>query len=162
METVYLSLGSNIGNRKENIISALSILQSNDIVNIQKISSFYKTSAVGPKQRNFYNIVIKSETLHTPQRLLTLVKQVESLLGRKKTKKWNPRIIDIDILTYGNKKVSSKKLNIPHKQMLNRLFVLIPFAQISPNYKYQLLNRKINQILKSKLLTLKDQKVKIT
>lgn len=161
MENIYLSLGSNIGNRKENIFSALSMLQSSGFVNIQKISSFYETSAIGPKQRNFYNIVVKAQTSLIPFKLLTIIKHIEKLLGRKDAARWTARIIDIDILIYGKKSIKMKDLLIPHKEMLNRLFVLVPFNEIAPNFKYPILNRKINQILKDRMLTLKKQKVKI-
>lgn len=169
---IYLSLGSNIGNRAENIISALSFLQSSGFVNILRISSFYETSAVGPKQRNFYNIAVEADTGLSPYGLLALAKHAEFLLGRlsaKNAKRWGPRIIDIDILFFGNKIISEgsfaarldSRLIIPHKEIENRLFVLCPMNELAPDFVHPVLNRKINQILKNNLLTLKDQKVKI-
>ncbi|WP_158408998.1 2-amino-4-hydroxy-6-hydroxymethyldihydropteridine diphosphokinase [Endomicrobium proavitum] len=167
---IFLGLGSNIGDRAENIISALSILQSSGFVNIQKISSFYETSAVGPKQRKFYNVVVQAQTNLTPQNLLTLVKQTEVILGRKPSGKWLPRVIDIDILFYGRSVINSQlsilnsqlPLIVPHKEIEHRLFVLIPLAEIAPNFVHPVLNRKINNILKINSLTLLNQKVRIT
>jgi 2-amino-4-hydroxy-6-hydroxymethyldihydropteridine diphosphokinase len=159
--TTYLSLGSNVGNRAYNIIFALSILQSSSFVNIKKISSFYATSPIGPQQRNFYNIAVKAETSLNPQSLLSLVKQIEEIMGRKKTLCWGPRIIDIDILFFNDFVIENDNLTIPHKEILNRLFVLIPLNEISKNLIYPVLNKKINYILSEKLLTLKLQKVKI-
>ena len=99
MTTIYLSLGSNIGNRKRNLEKALTELEKNDIKKI-KISSFYETEPVGPKQRNFYNVVGKFKTNLKPQELLKVLKQIEKKLGRIKTYHWGPRVIDIDILSY--------------------------------------------------------------
>lgn len=158
---VFLSLGSNIGNRKENIFTALSIMQSSGFLNIEKISSFYETSAVGEKQRNFYNIALQASASLNPRDLLSFVKQVEKLAGRKKTKRRGPRIIDIDILLLGNRRINYGNLTVPHKEMLGRLFVLIPLSEISPDCRFPLSNRKINQILDDRKLTLKNQKVKI-
>jgi 2-amino-4-hydroxy-6-hydroxymethyldihydropteridine diphosphokinase len=175
----YLSLGSNMGDRAENIFCALSVLQSSGFAEIKKISSFYETSAVGPKQRNFYNIAAEAETSLSCGDLLSLVKQSEALLGRKPSKKWSPRVIDIDILFYNDEITAdtdcrfcgnagnfavvncSLPLTIPHKEMQNRLFVLCPLNEIAGNFVHPVLNRKINAILKENRLTLKNQKVKI-
>jgi len=158
---VYLGLGSNIGNRAENIISALSFLHSSGFADIKKISSFYETSAVGPKQRNFYNIAAEAETVLNPFDLLIMIKQAEGLLGRKQAKRWGPRAIDIDILFYGNKIISDSSLKIPHKEIQNRLFALAPLSEIASDFYHPILHRKIKDIYKSGLLTLNDQKIKI-
>ncbi|MCA6071072.1 MAG: 2-amino-4-hydroxy-6-hydroxymethyldihydropteridine diphosphokinase [Endomicrobium sp.] len=159
--TIYLGLGSNVGDRAENIISALSLLQSSLFVNVKKISSFYATSPIGPKQRGFYNIVIKAQTDLSPNDLLSLIKQSEHILGRVKTVKWGPRIIDIDILFFGKKNINNSNLIIPHKEIQNRLFVLAPLSEIAINFIHPGLKRKIIDILCSKSLILKNQNVKI-
>jgi 2-amino-4-hydroxy-6-hydroxymethyldihydropteridine diphosphokinase len=159
--SVYLSLGSNVGDRAENIVSALSFLQSSLSVNIEKISSFYETSPVGPKQRSFYNVVIEVRTDLTPDDLLLFVKQVEYILGRRKTVKWGPRVIDVDILFFGRKIIDQTGLTVPHKEIQNRLFVLIPLSEIAGDFVHSVLKQKISDILCDKLLTLKCQKVKI-
>ncbi|MDR1784459.1 MAG: 2-amino-4-hydroxy-6-hydroxymethyldihydropteridine diphosphokinase [Endomicrobium sp.] len=169
MKNIYLGLGANIGNRAENIIFALSLLQSSGYIYIKKISSFYKTSPVGPKQRNFYNIAVKAQTNLSPIELLILIKHVESISGRKKTIRWGPRVVDIDILFFGKEIVNIEiilgtKLNlfIPHKELQNRLFVLIPLCEIAGSFVHPILRRKVNNVLHDKSLTLRDQKVKIT
>ena len=158
---IYLGLGSNAGDRAENITSALSFLQSSGLAAVKKISSLYETSPIGPKQRSFYNAVAEAETALAPKDLLALVKQAERLLGRRVSKRWGPRIIDIDILFYGQSIVKIKNLTIPHAQILKRLFTLMPMNEIAPDFVHPTLNRKINAILNENLLTLADQKVKI-
>jgi 2-amino-4-hydroxy-6-hydroxymethyldihydropteridine diphosphokinase len=162
---VYLGLGSNMGDRAENIVSALSLLQSSSYVKIEKVSSFYETSPIGPKQRNFYNIAAKVKTVLSPQALLALIKQAEFLLGRKPSRRWGKRVIDIDVLFYGSKIVNFQlPLTVPHKEIENRLFVLAPLNEIAPNFKHPVLNKKISVILKNKSFALcaqKRQKVKI-
>jgi 2-amino-4-hydroxy-6-hydroxymethyldihydropteridine diphosphokinase len=159
--SVYLCLGSNVGDRAENIVSALYFLQSNLSVNVEKISSFYETSSVGPKQRSFYNIVIGAQTDLKPDDLLLFIKQVEYILGRRETIKWGPRVIDIDILFFGRKVIDQISLTVPHKEMQNRLFVLIPLSEIAGDFVHPVLKQKISGILYDKSLTLKRQKVKI-
>ncbi|MDR1417762.1 MAG: 2-amino-4-hydroxy-6-hydroxymethyldihydropteridine diphosphokinase [Endomicrobium sp.] len=158
---IYLGLGSNIGNRAENIFAALSFMQSSLLIKIIKLSSLYKTSPIGPKQKSFYNIAIKAKTKLNPYNLLFFLKQLEQILGRKKIILWGPRIIDIDILFFGNKVLNNSLLSIPHKELQNRLFVLISLNEIASNLLHPVLNKTIHSILKEKLLTLKHQKVKI-
>ncbi|MDR2811962.1 MAG: 2-amino-4-hydroxy-6-hydroxymethyldihydropteridine diphosphokinase [Endomicrobium sp.] len=158
---IYLGLGSNIGNRAENIIFALSVLQSSGFVNIKKISSLYETSPIGPKQRKFYNIAVKANTSLNPHDLLYIVKQTEELIGREKTLHWGPRVIDVDILFFNRIVIAEKDLIVPHKEIQNRLFVLAPLNEISKNFICPISNKKIAAILSEKLLTLRCQKVKI-
>jgi 2-amino-4-hydroxy-6-hydroxymethyldihydropteridine diphosphokinase len=161
---IYLGLGSNIGDRAENIISALSLLQSSGYVEIEKISSFYETSPIGPKQRNFCNIAAKAKTGLLPKALLVLIKQAEAILGRKPSRRWGKRTIDIDILFYASKVVNFQfSLTVPHKEIENRLFVLAPLNEIAPDFKHPVLNKRIGVILKNKLSALMQngQKVRI-
>lgn len=161
-ERIYLGLGSNIGDRAENIISALSILQSSGDIIIERISSFYETSPIGPSQRDFYNIAVKAHTKLLPADLLYFLKNIESVLGRKKGKRWGSRIIDIDILFYGNSIINEKHLQIPHKEIQNRLFVLVPLKEIAKNFIHPVFKKSINDILNSDFsLTHKYQKVKM-
>lgn len=158
---IYLSLGSNIGDRAENIISALSFLRSSNFVDIKEISSFYETSHIGPKQKSFYNIVAMAKTNLNPQDLLSLIKQIEKIMGRVKTLHLGPRIIDMDILFFNKNIIAKKYLTIPHKEIQNRLFVLIPLVEIAESFVHPTLKQKIGDILNEKLLTLRCQKVKI-
>ncbi|MBR3627787.1 MAG: 2-amino-4-hydroxy-6-hydroxymethyldihydropteridine diphosphokinase [Elusimicrobia bacterium] len=145
MTTIYLSLGSNIGNRRKNLEKAVKELEKNNIKKI-KISSFYETEPVGPKQRNFYNVAGKFETNLSPQNLLKTVKQIEDKIGRKKTYRWGPRVIDIDILFYGKQIIKSKKLIIPHKEIINRAFVLVPMVEIVPKVVHPIYHKTIKRM----------------
>lgn len=158
--TIYLSFGSNIKDRKKYIEKALVELAKNDINKI-KISSYYKTSPVGPKQRDFYNLVGKFETSLTPKELLKLIKEIENCLGRTKTVKWGPRIIDIDILFYGNKIIKEKNLIIPHKEIQNRLFILQPLNEIASSLTHPKYKKQIKTLLKSASTKLTDTVIKI-
>ena len=130
---VYLGLGSNLGDRKNYIKQALRELKRNRI-KIIKRSTIIETDPVGgpPNQGKFLNAVLKAATDFSPKRLLSTVKSIEKKIGRKKAAKYGPRVIDIDILLYGQKKVTSPGLTIPHPEMFKRDFVMRPLKQIAP------------------------------
>lgn len=153
MTVVYLSLGSNIGNRRKNIEKTLKEIENIGIKKI-KISSFYETEPIGPKQRNFYNIAGKFKTDCGPFELLKKLKQIEKKLGRKKTYRWGPRIIDVDILFYGRQIIDTEELIIPHKEIANRAFVLVPMNEIASNFIHPKLHKKI------KMITAEGQKIR--
>lgn len=132
---IYLALGSNLGDRLENINKAIFLL--NKKINISKISSIYETLPYGPvAQDNFYNLCLKAETNLKPKQLLSFCKKTEKKLKRKKTITWGPRTIDIDIIYYGEQNINTKKLIIPHKEILNRDFVYLPLLEINPNINH--------------------------
>jgi len=136
MTKVFLALGSNIEPKIKYIKTAYALLERSKSINIEQKSSFYFSKAYkGENLNDFINSVIKIETTLSPKELLKYVKNIEKLLGRKKT---NPKIyenrpIDIDILFYGDEKFSKKDLVIPHKDMENRDFVLAPLSEIAPD-----------------------------
>ncbi|MBE9503395.1 MAG: 2-amino-4-hydroxy-6-hydroxymethyldihydropteridine diphosphokinase, partial [Proteobacteria bacterium] len=111
---VYLALGSNMGDRIENVRSALDALNDRADINIIARSSFYETEPVGvTEQAEFINAAIRIKTSLSPRALLKLVKSIEKALGRVKTVRWGPRVIDIDILLYDDLILSEKELKIP-------------------------------------------------
>ena len=146
---VYLGIGSNLGNRRRNIEKSLSLLKAEKEIRIKKQSSFYITKPVGgPKQRDFKNGVVLIETTLSAKNLLKALKVIENKLGRKKNaKKWGPRVIDLDILDYGQLVIRSNSLSVPHPLMHERLFVLIPLAQIAPRFKHPILNKTVGKLL---------------
>ena len=130
---VFLAIGSNLGNRFKNIELTKTKLINNGI-EILKISSYYETlSWPNNKHPKFINIVIKINTNLGPKNLLKTCKKIETLLGRKKSKKNSPRVCDIDILDYNQKK-SNNGVNLPHPRLHKRNFVLIPLFEISKNW----------------------------
>lgn len=132
MNKIYLGLGSNIGNSKKNIESAL--LMISEEVNILKKSSYYETEPVGFKEQSwFLNIVIQGETNLSPKELLEFTQDIEKKMKRVKTILNGPRIIDVDILIYDQINMETETLIIPHPRMYERAFVMIPLFEIAPD-----------------------------
>lgn len=136
MARVYLSLGSNLGNRKANLRKAVEVLKTNPYFRVRRISSLYETEPQGfKKQRKFYNITLAAETPLSPQELLELCQSTENVMGRQKEIEKGPRVIDIDILLYDAQRVKMQDLSIPHPRLEERAFVLIPLLEIAPHLK---------------------------
>lgn len=128
----YISLGTNIGDRYQNLTNAITLLKESPDVELVSSSSVYETDPVGyTDQDPFLNMVIEVKTTLTPLELLDVCMNIESFLGRKRAIKWGPRIIDLDILLYNQENIESEKLFIPHPRMCERLFVLIPLLEIN-------------------------------
>ena len=150
---VYIGIGSNLGNRIRNIEIAKFLLRFNGI-NILKTSSFYETlSWPNPNKPKFINVVIKSNTILNPNKLMGIFKDIEKKLGRSNSLKNAPRTCDIDIISYRNR-VLSKGIIIPHKRMSKRNFVLIPLFEIAPNWVHPKTNKSIKKLIFS--LPIKD------
>ena len=150
---IYIGIGSNLGNRIENITKAKYFLDLNGI-NITKSSSYYETlSWPDPNKPKFINIVIQSNTKASPEKLLKIFKSIEKKLGRKKKPKNSPRICDIDIISY-NQKILTGNITIPHKRMHRRNFVLIPLFELNKNWLHPKTNENIKKLIFS--LSIKD------
>lgn len=130
---IGLGLGSNIGEGPANIVKALRLLEESGTVEFAVVSSIYKTAPWGYlAQPPFANACALARTRLDPAALLAAVKKVEADMGRKKTIRWGPRLIDIDILFYGDAPFSTPDLVLPHKELFNRAFVVVPLAEIAP------------------------------
>jgi len=147
-EVVFLGLGSNTGDRNGYIESALEKLEFERKIVIQKRSAVYETEPWGIRNQNkFLNMAVKAETLLAPGELYEFIKKTESLTGRKKRERWHEREIDIDILFYGNLVLSNEKITIPHREVQNRKFVLIPMNEIEPDFKHPVFHKSISELL---------------
>ena len=132
LAAVYLSLGSNLGDREANIRTALDLLAAG--VRLIRVSSLHETAPIGvTDQKDFVNAVALIETDLDPKSLLDAIKGIEQTMGRVRNFHWGPRVIDIDILLYDNAVINTPELTIPHPRMMERAFVLIPLAEIAPD-----------------------------
>jgi 2-amino-4-hydroxy-6-hydroxymethyldihydropteridine diphosphokinase len=131
---VGLGLGSNIGDRPANILRALELLETRHVLKVTAVSSIYSTLPWGYIEQDvFANACALAQTELDPASLLAAIKAVEAEMGRKETIRWGPRLIDIDILFYGGQALATPDLVLPHKEIFNRAFVLIPLAEIAPD-----------------------------
>ena len=148
MNTVYFLLGSNIGNSEEQLYLAMAAIE-NEIGKVIHTSSIYQTAAWGKKdQPDFLNQVIIVETNLSAEKNLSVIFAIEEKMGRVRTEKNAPRIIDIDILFFNEDIINQKNLVVPHPQIQNRRFVLVPLNELSPDYIHPLFNKTIHQLLK--------------
>ncbi len=145
---VILSLGSNLGERYNSILNAIVLLNNSGVIDIISISSIYETEPIGEKnQAKFLNLALFGLSYLTYYELIYIIKSIEYLLNRKKRKKWLEREIDIDIIFYDNKIVDFPNLTIPHKEMINRKFVLLPLSKIYPDFIHPVYKKTVMQLL---------------
>ncbi len=139
-------MGTNIGDRAANLATARHLI-STQIGSIVKTSSLYETEAWGLKnQPDFYNQALEVETDLLPNQLLDESKRIEQSMGRQTAVRWGRRLIDIDILFYGTEIINSDRLKIPHREMTNRNFVLIPMLEIQAELEHPLLKKTIEEL----------------
>ena len=134
--TAYLAIGANIGDSRANMRAAIDLLRGNRDVSVTSVSSLYRSSPVGViDQPDFLNAAIALQTELSADALLSFCQEVELKMGRKRTIRWGPRVIDLDILLYGDYVINEYSLVIPHPRMLERDFVLIPLAEIASDIR---------------------------
>ncbi len=147
MKTVYLGLGSNIGDREANLRAAMVNISAANI-QVLRESPVYETEPVGyANQHWFLNMVVEAETALFPMQLLARTGKIERALGRVRTIPNGPRTIDIDILLYGDAVVRTARLEIPHPRLHERRFVLAPLADLAPGLRHPLLRQTVRQLL---------------
>jgi len=155
MAKAYLGLGSNLGDKKTNLTTALELLYKNPLIEVLKSSSFYETEPIGFNEQDwFLNAVVKVETSLDPYKLLSFCQAIEDRLRRKRLIRWGPRTMDVDILLYENFSSEDPMLTIPHPRMAERAFVLVPLEEIEPDLKIE------GQSIVELLAKLKDDQIK--
>ena len=148
---VYLSLGSNMGDKRENLLEAIKKVGELENTEVVKSSTILETEPFGYiEQDNFLNACLEVKTLLTPQEFLSSILKIELDMGRVREIKWGPRVIDIDILFYDNEIIQEDNLAVPHPWICEREFVLEPLSEIAPNYVHPL-ERKTIMMLARKL-----------
>ena len=161
MKTVYIGIGSNLGEPYENCIRAVEAIRDHSLCEINVLSPFYRTQPVGIEGDNwFINAVLSINTTLSPAELIEMLLDVEKKMGRTRTKvRWESRIIDLDILLIGSEIINDKNLTVPHPRMHTRRFVMAPMADIAPDFIHPVLGKSMAEILDE--IPLKEQEVRL-
>ena len=148
MNVVYLSIGTNMGEREQNLKLAVKLLTETDGITVEAVSSIYETAPVGfIDQASFLNIAVRLTTTLSSADMLNVCQEIEQELGRVREYRWGPRIIDLDILLYNHENIETESLIVPHERMFERAFVLVPLDEISDQATEQL--RSAHQALET-------------
>lgn len=154
MHEVYISLGSNMGDKQSHINQAVSLLDAHVSVSQVRLSSLYASAPIGYlEQDDFINAVVEIKTTLRSKDVLLLCQSIEQQLYRKRIKRWGPRTIDLDILLYDDQRVSKPELEVPHPRMHERAFALLPLLELAPDVR-------LNGVAASKFLeNVQDQSI---
>jgi 2-amino-4-hydroxy-6-hydroxymethyldihydropteridine diphosphokinase len=151
-ETVYILMGSNMGDREKYLSAALAKLEAVPGFEIVAVSSIYVSEAedMEGEAPSFMNQVVKGDYQYLPNELLDALELIEKKLGRSGKGKRQQRTIDLDILLFGEQVVENERLSIPHRQLLNRPFAMVPLVQIDPDIVHPVTKRPVTEFLKEK------------
>jgi 2-amino-4-hydroxy-6-hydroxymethyldihydropteridine diphosphokinase len=147
MAKCAIAFGSNLGDSLALLESSLKILKQSPGIDLHKASSFYKTKAIGPPQPDYVNRCALLEVQQKPEELLALLQAVELQFGRVRTEHWGPRTLDLDLLLYDDLVLNTPNLQIPHPRMNERAFVLVPLAEIAPDWIEPICGQAIAQLV---------------
>ena len=144
----YIALGSNLGDKKAYLDEAVEKLKNHPLCQVIKVADYIQTEPYGGVEQDvFLNSALELRTLLFPEELLALLNQIEAEAGRERTIHWGPRTLDLDILFYDDCVIDTPSLTIPHIDLQNRDFVLIPMVQLAPYYRHPVLNQTMSQLL---------------
>lgn len=153
--TVHVGLGANLGEPERTLAEAVEELGRLDDVAVLRRSSLYAAAPLGPAQPEFRNAVIRLATGRSPESLLAALLEVERAHGRVRAERWGPRLLDLDILLWGDRVVDTAGLRIPHPELHRRRFVLEPLAELDPGLRHPVLQKTVAELL----LGVRDQPV---
>jgi len=160
VEKSAIGLGSNLGDSVRTCLDALDLLQKHPAINIVKLSSFYRTKPVGFEGQDwFINAAALCDTSLEPLALLDCLLELEKSFGRVRTVRWGPRTLDLDMLFYGDRQIDLPGLKVPHPQMQDRLFVLVPLDEIEPEWIHPASGLRVREMLN--LLLQRDRQQEI-
>ncbi|MFD1317271.1 2-amino-4-hydroxy-6-hydroxymethyldihydropteridine diphosphokinase [Loigolactobacillus zhaoyuanensis] len=159
MHQVYLSIGSNIGDRKAQLQQAIMALENEPAIEVIQVSSVYETSPVGGVvQDDFYNCAVHLATSLSAAELLKIIQQIEQKQKRRRLIHWGPRTIDLDILWYDDATIETANLTIPHPEMAKRAFVLVPLQEITSGQQQQKIEKLLQALPAAQRVTkIKDE-----
>jgi 2-amino-4-hydroxy-6-hydroxymethyldihydropteridine diphosphokinase len=145
---VYLSLGSNLGDRQKYLRLAVEALGRTPLVDVQRVSPLYETEPVGVKEQpDFLNAAAEIECRIPARELYDRIKEIETAIGRTRSQRWGPREIDIDIIYFGSLVLADGTVTVPHRERSNRRFVLQPIADLAPDYVDPVLGISVGELL---------------
>jgi 2-amino-4-hydroxy-6-hydroxymethyldihydropteridine diphosphokinase len=132
--SVAIALGSNLGDSQTILAGAIDDLQQHDAIAVQAVSSYYRTAPIGPPQPDYLNACATLQTSLEPLALLSVLHQIEAKYGRVRRELWGARTLDLDLLLYSDRVIDTSTLQVPHPRMKERAFVLLPLAEIAPDW----------------------------
>ena len=145
----FIGIGSNLGTPAENCEKAIRLLHAPPEIEVVARSSLYESEPVGQIEQNwFVNTAVAIITSMGPESLLNKIFKIEKAMGRERREKWGPRIIDLDLLAYGDRVIHSTALTVPHPEMAKRRFVLLPLSEFAGDYMHPVENKTIHTLLK--------------
>lgn len=144
-----IALGSNLGDSRQILTAAVQTLDQHPQISIVAQSHWYQTAPVGPPQPDYLNGCVLLQTALTPEDLLQALLQVEAQFGRVRRQRWGPRLLDLDLLLYGDRIFDQPDLEIPHPRMTERAFVLVPLAEIAPDWLDPVSGRAIADLVQT-------------
>ena len=144
---VYVGLGANLGDPERTLSAAAEELSRLPDVELRRRSSFYATAAIGPTQPEFRNAVVSLVTRRSPAALLAALLDIERAHGRVRGERWGPRVLDLDILLWGDRVVDRPGLHVPHRELHRRRFALEPLAELDPEARHPVLQKTVAELL---------------